>query len=91
MKLPKLMSSFDAERLMAASAIMGREYVDGFGFVATAMEWLAAKYGDLHVEFHKGDGWQVSSCFDVDGWGDGWMQGDGTLAGALCEAVEKAT
>lgn len=54
-----------------------------------AMRWLADQHGDLHVEFHKDFGWQVSTCFSDGKWSeDGWVRGDGTLLSALIKAVE---
>lgn len=68
--------------------------------VPYAMQWLAKELDDLHVEYHSGYGWQVSSCYFAEGkmdddgvvmhWDD-WISDevDGTLAGALLLSVEK--
>lgn len=68
--------------------------------VPYAMQWLAKELDDLHVEYHSGYGWQVSSCYIASGsqddngtmtYWDDWISDevDGTLAGALLLAVEK--
>lgn len=68
--------------------------------VPYAMQWLANELDDLHVEYHSGDGWQVSTLRVVEEWGGGvttsygdWIRDevDGTLAGALLLAVEKVS
>lgn len=45
-------------------------------FVVMAMEWLAKRHKDLHVEYLDGDGWHVGLCKIEGGWSpDGWVCG----------------
>ena len=43
-------------------------------FVKNGLEWLARNIGDLHVEFHRCEGWQVSTCYEEEQWKD-WISG----------------
>lgn len=77
-----------AARYRRASKVIGCSVSSTDQFVAESMRWLSARFGDLHVEFHKEEGWQISTCYAEDQWGeDTWIRGDGTLRGCLCEAV----
>ena len=64
-----------------------RDFESPEQFIAPTMQWLSKKIGDLHVEYHEDDGWQVATCLGNKGW-EGWIPGD-SLAEALCNAVLK--
>jgi hypothetical protein len=72
--------------LRRASRVMGHDTVHStIWFVDRSMEWLAAKLGDLHVEFHADNGWSVACCYEEQSW-EGW-QHDDRLSVALAKAV----
>ncbi len=82
-------SDVTQERVRLAQSAVGIQEPNIRLFVPYAMRWLADQHGDLHVEFHKDFGWQVSTCFSDGQWSeDGWVRGDGTLISALIKAVE---
>lgn len=56
-------------------------------FIVDCLHWLKKEFEDIHIEYHKDTGWQVSSCYADESW-DGWISGDGTLITALYEAVK---
>lgn len=71
---------------------MGFSFSSTDQFVARSLDWLSQKWGDLHIEFHKDEGWQVSTCFAEEIWGeDSWIRGDGSLHSALLRTVEIAS
>lgn len=72
----------------AASLKMGYVFTNTTTFIVNAIEWLGEKFGDLHLEYHQSNGWQVSSCFSDGIWSDdGWIRGDGSMKSALCAAI----
>lgn len=74
----------------AASEKMGHSFYNTTAFIVNAIDWLGEKFGDVHLEYHEPEGWQVSTCYADETWGeDSWVRGDGgSLASALCRAVE---
>jgi hypothetical protein len=80
----------ETDRYVKAYWKMGRPFFSVDRFIPDAMNWLAINLGDLHIEYHKDEGWQVSTCFTDGSWDDdGWISADdGSLAGALMLAVE---
>lgn len=80
---------FDAMRYHKASEKMGYLYTGSTYFIINAMDWLAKKYGDIHLEYHEETGWRVSTCYVHNSWSDdGWVSGDGSVRSALCLAIE---
>lgn len=76
-------------RYHAASEKMGFRFSNTSVFIVNALEWLGERLGDVHLEFHEHDGWQVSTCYAEERWGeDSWIRGDGSMASALCHAIE---
>lgn len=53
--------------------------------LATCISFLANHWGDLHIEYMRGDGWAVSCC-RIEGTWDNHVCGD-CLAEALAKAV----
>ena len=74
----------------AASEKMGHQFFSTTLFIVNALDWLANKFGDVHLEYHEAEGWQVSTCYAEGQWGeDKWVSGeDGGIASALLKAVE---
>lgn len=86
-KNPEIKTYREVSRL-----VLGVSFSSYHKFISDSMSWLADKYGDLHVEYHKDSGWQVSTCYADGEWGDdSWLTGDGTLEGCLLKAVTVAT
>jgi hypothetical protein len=69
----------------AAAEIIDDPFVTRERFIVQAIDWLSTKHGDLHLEFHKDEGWQVGTCFIGGKW-DGWIKGP-LLIDALAKAV----
>lgn len=73
----------------AAAEKMGRPFFSHDHFAIDAIQWLSQQWKDLHIEFHEQQGWQVSTCYADQQWGeDSWVRGDGSLHSALLKAVE---
>ena len=74
-----------------ASEKMGHIFTNTSYFILNALDWLGELYGDVHLEYHECEGWQVSTCYADDSWGEnGWIRGDGSMQSALCKAVAVA-
>lgn len=57
------------ETVKRAAEVMGYDIVYSYDrFERKAMDWLAERLGDLHIEYHKDDGWDVSCCYREDSW-----------------------
>lgn len=77
-------------RYYAACKKMEVSYYSEPDFVVAAMNWLAKKWNDLHVEFVHNN-WCVRVTYWVEGggWEEPTWEGDGSVASALLVAVEK--
>lgn len=76
--------------MQQAAKAMGKNYFysSQAGFVCDDLRWLAKTLGDVHLEFHACEGWQISTCFEEEGWKN-WITQD-TDKHALAECVAKA-
>ena len=82
--------AFPAVRFRQSSEMMNHTFFSTDTFVAGSIKWLSSRLGDLHLEFHECEGWSIATCCNDKGeWSEsGWLRGDGSLASALCVAIE---